>query len=65
MADAVAHMPAAPDKDPASYALVNVHAWSFGDIGGPMEAVKRTIDALPPGTRVVTAGDLLTLMRRP
>jgi hypothetical protein len=24
----------------------NVHAWSFGTIGGPMEAIKRTIDLL-------------------
>jgi len=63
VADAVAKMPTSPGKDSGSYALINVHAWSFRDIGGPMEAVKRTIEALPPGTRVVTAGDLLTLMR--
>jgi hypothetical protein len=64
VAEAVARMPASPRTDPGSYALVSVHAWSFRDIGGPLEAVKRTIDALPPGTRVVTAGDLLTLMRK-
>jgi hypothetical protein len=64
VAEAVARMPAAPLSDPGSYALVNVHAWSFKDIGGPMEAVRRTIDLLPAGTRVVTAEQFIALLRR-
>ena len=46
-----------------SYTLVNVHAWSFREIGGPMEAVRRCVDLLPPGARVVTAEQLLMLLR--
>ena len=42
-----------------SFALVNVHAWSFRDIGGPMEAIARAIKDLPAGTRVVSASQLL------
>ena len=42
-----------------SFALVNVHAWSFRDIGGPMEAIARAIKDLPDGTRVVSASQLL------
>jgi len=64
VAKSIAAMPASPQKDPGSYALVNVHAWSWKSIGGPMEAVRRTIAALPPNTRVVTAGDLLSMLRR-
>jgi hypothetical protein len=56
-------MPAAPRADKASYALVNVHAWSYGSRGGPLEAVRRTIALLPPHTRVVTADQLITLLR--
>jgi hypothetical protein len=60
----VAEMPASPRTDEASYALVSVHAWSFRRQGGPLEAVRRTIERLPPGTRVVTADQLIALLRR-
>lgn len=63
LAREVAQMPAAPRTDPNSYALVNVHAWSYGAIGGPLEAVRRAIDLLPPGTRVVTADQLIGMLR--
>jgi GxGYxYP putative glycoside hydrolase C-terminal domain/GxGYxY sequence motif in domain of unknown function N-terminal len=59
----VATMPAAPRSDPNSYALVNVHAWSFRASGGPLEAVRRTLDLLPPATRVITADQLIGLLR--
>jgi hypothetical protein len=59
----VARMPAAPRSDPNSYALVNVHAWSYGESGGPLPAVRRAIDLLPPGTRVVTADQVIALLR--
>jgi hypothetical protein len=55
----VAQMPVSPAQDPNSYALVNVHAWSFREVGGPMAMVKKTIDLLPPNTRVVTAEEYL------
>jgi hypothetical protein len=63
VAEAIKAMPASPASDQASYALINVHAWSFEEIGGPMEAVKRTIDLLPRNVRVVTAESLIILLR--
>jgi hypothetical protein len=63
VAEAIANLPSSPQTDPDSYALINVHAWSFKDIGGPMEAVKRTIDLLPPRSRVVTAEELMIILR--
>ena len=63
VANAIATLPASPLTDQNSYAIINVHAWSFGSIGGPMEAVKRTIDRLPPNARVVTAEELIILLR--
>jgi len=63
VAAAIATLPSSPLTDPNSYAIINVHAWSFGSIGGPMEAVKQTIDLLPPNTRVVTAEELIILLR--
>jgi hypothetical protein len=63
VAEAIGKLPASPQDDPDSYALINVHAWSFKAIGGPMEAVKRTIDRLPPRTRVVTAEEFIILLR--
>jgi hypothetical protein len=63
VARAIAQQPALPATDENSYAAVNVHAWSFKKIGGPMEAVKRTIDLLPPRTRVVTAEEFFVLLR--
>lgn len=59
----VAKMPISPKTDEASYALVNIHAWSYGKEGGPIEAVKRTIALLPKNTKVVTANQLVKLMR--
>ena len=59
----VAAMPASPRTDPASYAIVNVHAWSYGKSGGPLEAVRRTLALLPSNTRVVTADQLIALLR--
>lgn len=59
----IAKMPTSPKTDVGSYALINVHAWSYGKSGGPMEAVKRTIDLLPPDTEVVTANQLLAMVK--
>ena len=61
--EAVAQLPADPQHDPDSYALINVHAWSFKDLGGPMEAVKQAVDLLPRKTRVVTAEESFILLR--
>jgi hypothetical protein len=63
VAKAIAELPASPRTDQDSYALVNVHAWSFEEMGGPMAAVKATIDLLPRRTRVVTAEELMILLR--
>lgn len=62
VADAIAQMPSSPQTDPGSYALINAHAWSWANIGGPVEAVKETIDLLPSNTRVVTVDDFFTLL---
>ena len=62
VAQAIGGMPSSPATDPASYALVNVHAWSWNSIGGPIEAVKQTIDLLPPNTRVVTINEFFALL---
>lgn len=45
------------------FALINVHAWSFRDSGGPMGAIRRTMDQLPAGTRVVTVTEFLQLLQ--
>lgn len=58
----IAQMPTDAPTDPNSYALIQVHAWSYKSIGGPMEAIQRAIKQLPPNTRVVTAPDLLALL---
>ena len=63
LAKAVAQMPSSPTTDMGSYALVNVHAWSYGDIGGPMEALKRTVSQLPENTRIVTVEEMIILLR--
>jgi|SRR5712664_369919 hypothetical protein len=62
VADAVSAMPSSPQTDVGSYALINVHAWSWSSIGGPIQAVKRTIDMLPPNTRVVTVNEFFALL---
>lgn len=59
----VAKTPTSPKTDQGSYALVNVHAWSFGKSGGPVEAVKRAIELLPPNTKVVTANQLIAMLK--
>lgn len=62
IAEEVAKMPASPTTDEGSYALVTVLAWGYQDTGGPMEAVRRTIELLPKNTRVVSANQLVQLM---
>lgn len=59
---AIEAMPSDPHV-PSSYALVNVHAWSFDRIGGPIEAVRQVVQKLSPETRVVTATQLFGLLR--
>ncbi len=62
VATAIGQMPSSPQSDPGSYALINAHAWSWGGIGGPIEAVKQTIDLLPPRTRIVSVTDFFALL---
>lgn len=64
LADQIAKMPTEPLAKSASYALINVHAWSYGSIGGPIEAVRRVISKLPADTRVVTASQLIDLLKK-
>jgi hypothetical protein len=52
-------LPSGTDAGAEAFALVNVHAWSWKSIGGPMEAIRQTVERLPAGTRVVTAPELL------
>lgn len=59
---AVAGLPSGIEAGDGAYALVNVHAWSFRDSGGPMAAIGRTIEALPPRVRVVTATEFFRLL---
>lgn len=59
----IAAMPSSPATDPGSYAMVNANAWSFGAIGGPMQAIVNTIEMLPPNTRLVTVEELMILLR--
>ena len=63
VAEALSRLPSDPLNNPDSFALINVHAWSWKDIGGPMEAIHRTIQLAPPGTRVVTASQFVKLLR--
>lgn len=62
VAEAVSGMPAEAEAGAGAFALVNVHAWSFRDSGGPMAAIGRTIEALPPRVRVVTATEFFALL---
>lgn len=62
LAHSIANMPTAPRTDYASYAIVNVHAWSFSKDGGPLEAVRQAIALLPADTRVITADQMIPLM---
>jgi hypothetical protein len=63
LAHGIAAMPTAPRTDPESYAIINVHAWSYGNSGGPMEAIQRAIALLPPNTRVTTGDHILAMLR--
>ncbi|MDX1932579.1 MAG: GxGYxYP family putative glycoside hydrolase [Capsulimonadales bacterium] len=60
----VSELPRRPMRDPDSYTVINVHAWSYGSSGGPLDAVRRTIERLPPEVRIVTADQILTALRR-
>lgn len=62
VAGAVAGLSSGSDAGAEAFALVNVHAWSFRDSGGPMAAIGRTIEALPPRVRVVTATEFFALL---
>ncbi len=64
VASAITAMPGDPKSPEDRFALVNVHAWSFRELGGPMGAVAETIRGLPPGTRVVTATHFVELLKR-
>ena len=63
VAAAVAKQDDDPVRSTDAFALVQVHAWSFRDRGGPMEAIHDTIRRLPPGTRVVTAPVMIRWLR--
>ena len=56
-------MPTSPATNQASYGMVNANAWSFGNIGGPMQAIVNTIELLPENTRLVTVEELIILLR--
>ncbi|RYX81699.1 hypothetical protein EON83_22710 [bacterium] len=58
----IEQMPTDPLNNEASYALVNMHAWSWGDQGGPLVKAQETIDKLPPNTRVVTATQIMQML---
>lgn len=64
VAEAVARQSDDPAGSDDAYAVVQVHAWSFRDRGGPLEAIHDTVRRLPPGTRVVTAPELVHWLRR-
>lgn len=59
----IGRLPALPRTEESSYSIVNVHAWSYGRSGGPLEAVRRTLGLLPPNTHVVTADQVIALLR--
>jgi hypothetical protein len=62
VAQAIGRLPSGAEAGPGAFALVNAHAWSFRNTGGPMGAIGRTIEALPPKVRVVTATEFFELM---
>ena len=63
VAKAIAASPDDPTSTTEAFSVIQVHAWSFRSQGGPMEAIHDTIRQLPPRTRVVTAPDLIDLIR--
>ena len=64
VAEAVARMSDDPAGSDDAYAVVQVHAWSFRSMGGPLEAIHETVRRLPAGTRVVTAPTLVRWLTR-
>ena len=62
VAEAIGRLPSGAEAGSGAFALVNAHAWSFRNTGGPMGAIGRTIEALPPKVRVVTATEFFELM---
>jgi hypothetical protein len=64
VAATVALLPRSPQHDPQSFTLVNVHAWSYGNSGGPLTAVQKAISLLPPHVKVVTADQIIAAMRK-
>jgi hypothetical protein len=63
VAQAIGQLPVGTGREADRFALVNVHAWSFRNSGGPMGAIARTIAALPPQVRVVTATEFFRLLK--
>lgn len=63
VATAIEALPTDTENASDRFALVNVHAWSFRDSGGPMGAIHRTIERLPPNTRVVTGTEFIHLLK--
>lgn len=63
VAAAIAKSSDDPTRSTDAFSLIQVHAWSFRDRGGPMEAIHDTVRRLPPGTRVVTATEFLHHLR--
>lgn len=60
----VANISQMPTEGEGRFGLVNLHAWSYGKTGGPLAATKQVVDALPANVKVVTANQLLDLMRQ-
>lgn len=56
----IEHMPLTGE---GRLALINVHAWSFDDLGGPIEATRRVIGRLGPKTKVITASQLIQIIK--
>ncbi|MGV3618722.1 MAG: hypothetical protein ACO1SV_25650 [Fimbriimonas sp.] len=60
----VKEIAAMPTEGEGRFGIVNLHAWSYGKTGGPLAATQRVVDNLPPNVRVVTANQILDLMRQ-
>jgi hypothetical protein len=64
VAQAIAKQSDDPEHSTDAFALIQVHAWSFRGQGGPLGAVRQTLDRLPAGCRVVTVEEFLQLLPR-
>ena len=64
VAAALNSLPPDPELNNAAVALVNVHAWSFKNVGGPLGAIQRTVNQLNPDVQVVTATTLFNRLNR-